>query len=114
MDDDAELRAVLALSAREASQPVQDDDLARALAASLQETRPAYYAPPPPTGTPNASPPAPFFRRPKPKPPAAAADSRTTLSPAARRDVPGCRPRLGTVSRGARCGRTRPLPNVTG
>ena len=41
MDDDAELRAVLALSAREASQqPVQqDDDLARALAASLQETR---------------------------------------------------------------------------
>ena len=40
MDDDAELRAVLALSAREASQPVQDDDLARALAASLQDTRP--------------------------------------------------------------------------
>ena len=42
MDDDAELRAVLALSAREASQqPVRDDELERALAASLQETRPA-------------------------------------------------------------------------
>ena len=40
MDDDAELRAVLALSAREASQqPVRDDELERALAASLQETR---------------------------------------------------------------------------
>ena len=40
MDDDAELRAVLALYAREASQqPAADDDLARALAASLQETR---------------------------------------------------------------------------
>ena len=61
---DADLERALAASVAESYAPsyvqstadlVDDDadddfDLRRALAASLQETRPAYYAPPPPTG----------------------------------------------------------------